>query len=68
MLTVYLSFTAHLLVLLLGRGNLFEEAIELYKKAIVIGEQPSGEDHPDVATRYNNLADVHQDQASSCEN
>ena len=40
----------------------------MYKKAIVIGEQTLGKDHPKLAIRYNNLADVYQDQASSCEN
>ena len=39
-----------------------EEAIELYKKATVIGEQTLGKEHPDVATRYNNLASVYQAQ------
>ena len=46
----------------------FEEEIELYKKAIVIGEQTLGKDHPDVATRYNNLAGVYKAQACSCDN
>ena len=40
----------------------------MYKKAIVIGEQTLGKDHPKLAIRYNNLAGVYQDQASSCEN
>ena len=40
----------------------------MYKKAIVIGEQTLGKDHPKLAIRYNNLASVYKAQASSCEN
>ena len=39
-----------------------EEAIELYKKAIIIGEQTLGKEHPKLAIRYNNLAGVYQAQ------
>ena len=39
-----------------------EEAIELYKKAIIIGEHTLGKEHPKLAIRYNNLGMVYQDQ------
>ena len=40
----------------------YDEAQPLYRKAIEIGEKTLGKDHPDVATRYNNLADLLQEQ------
>ena len=45
-----------------------EEAIELLKKATAIDLKIYGPDHAELATDYNNLAGVYQDQASSHEN
>ena len=39
-----------------------EEVIELYKKAIIIGEQTLGKEHPKLAIRYKNLASVYKQQ------
>ena len=34
----------------------------MFKKAIVIGEQTLGKEHPDVAVWYNNLGSVYKKQ------
>ena len=39
-----------------------EEAIELFKKATAIDLEIHGPDHAELATDYNNLAGVYQDQ------
>ena len=36
--------------------------MELFKKAIVIQEQTLGKEHPDIATSYNSLAQLHYAQ------
>ena len=38
------------------------EAEPLYQRAIEIGEKTLGPDHPNIATRLNNLATLLQDQ------
>ena len=40
----------------------------MLKKAMVIDLKIYGPDHSNLAIRYNNMARVYQDQASSCEN
>ena len=40
----------------------YEEAIELFKEALLIDEKTIGKEHPDYATRLNNLANVYGSQ------
>ncbi len=40
----------------------YEEAIPLSERALAIGEQTLRSDHPTVATRLNNLAELYRDQ------
>ncbi len=40
----------------------FAEAAEMLRQAVQVGEEALGPDHPDVATRVNNLGRVLQDQ------
>ena len=37
----------------------YREAEELYKKALAIREETLGEEHPDTASSYYNLADLY---------
>ena len=39
-----------------------ELALESYAKALRIKQRVHGEDHPDTATTYNNMANVYDDQ------
>ena len=40
----------------------YEEALAMYEKALSISLKKLGDDHPDVATTYNNMANSIQDQ------
>ena len=40
----------------------YEEALDYYNKALTIRINKLGEDHPDVATTYNNIANVYDSQ------
>ena len=40
----------------------YDDAVRLFLEAIKIGETTLGKEHPDVATRYNNLALVYDAQ------
>ena len=40
----------------------YDEAIELYKQALLIGEKTIGKEHPDYAIDLNNLANVFESQ------
>jgi tetratricopeptide (TPR) repeat protein len=42
----------------------YDEAEPLFRRAIAIGEKTLGPNHPDVATRLNNLASLLQDQGN----
>ena len=43
---------------------MYEGAVLLYQRAIKTGERVLGPDHPDLASRLNNLAELLRDQAS----
>jgi tetratricopeptide (TPR) repeat protein len=43
-------------------GGQYNEAVELYKKALDIRERVLGKDHQDTATTYNNIASVYDNQ------
>jgi len=45
----------------------YAEALEYYLKALAIEEQVYGNDHPYVATSYNNIGNVLQDQSNYTE-
>ena len=40
----------------------YEKALEFYEKALKIRLKKLGEDHPDVAQTYNNMANVYENQ------
>ena len=41
----------------------YEKALEFYEKALKIRLKKLGEDHPDVAQTYNNMANVYENQS-----
>ncbi len=45
----------------------YGEAEPLYRRAISIGEKTLGPEHPNLATRLNNLAGLYQDQGKYAE-
>ena len=45
----------------------YRKAQELYEKALKISERVLGEEHPDTATSYNNLAGVYASQGNNKE-
>jgi len=50
-------------VLELGREGQYDRAIVLAKKALEIAEENVGQNHPDVATSLNNLAELYRAKA-----
>ena len=45
----------------------YEEALAMYEKALSIKLKKLGDDHPDVATTYNNMANVYNKQGKNDE-
>ena len=54
--------TLHNLAELYRRQGKYEQAEELYQRALAIREKVLGSDHPDTATTLHNLAYLYQDQ------
>ena len=61
LLTAYWSLTAHLCLWSPVQGK-FDEAIELYLKALAIFEKVKGESSTEVATLSNNIAGLYKRQ------
>ena len=55
------QFINSLAFLLYHKGE-YKKAEELYKKALLVREKILGEEHPSIATSYNNLAGVYDSQ------
>ena len=62
----YGSVADHLLFTFCRKGNL-KEAETVLKEALEVTKKARGEEHPDVATRLNNLAFVLKDQGNAKE-
>ena len=57
----HISFISSIAYLLYYTAE-YQQAEELYKKALLVSEKVLGEEHPSTATSYNNLAGVYYSQ------